>query len=49
MEINKPKIITPQEIQVLLSEFYQTNISAQKFDAVKQFFFKLPDVEEPKL
>ncbi len=43
------KTITANQIEQVLAVVYQTNISAQQFDALKQFFSKLPEVkEEPK-
>ena len=37
------KLISPEQIQTLLGIFYNTNISAKDFDAVKDFLSKLPD------
>lgn len=37
------KIIKQEEINALLQTIYQTNISAQAFDAIKQLFDKLPN------
>ncbi len=42
------KQITKQEIEAVLNTVYQTNISAQQFDALKQFFAKLPDISPKK-
>lgn len=43
------KKITTIEIEQVLNTVYSTNISAQTFDALKQFFIKLPEfVEETK-
>lgn len=37
--------ITKEQIEQVLSVVYQTNISAQAFDELKQFFMKLPQEE----
>ncbi len=39
------KKITTQQIEGLLQVIYQTNISAQTFDAVKKLLVELPAVE----
>lgn len=39
------KQITTSEIEQVLQTVYSTNISAQTFDALKQFFIKLPDIK----
>jgi len=40
------KTITQDQINTLLQAFYQTNISAKDFDAVKKFLAELPAVED---
>jgi hypothetical protein len=40
------KNITMQQIEALLQTIYQTNISAQTFDAVKKMLLSLPEVKE---
>ncbi len=40
------KQITTKEIEQVLGAVYLTNISAQQFDVLKQFFQKLPDVKK---
>ncbi len=42
------KKISQKEIDALLQTIYQTNISAQQFDAIKQFFLGLPTLEDVK-
>ncbi len=42
------KKIKIEEINAVLQAIYQTSISAAQFDALKELFSKLPDVEEPK-
>lgn len=39
------KQIKTEEINAVLQVIYQTNISAQQFDAVKKMFEDLPEVE----
>lgn len=38
------KTITQEQIGTVLQAIYQTNISAQSFDALKKFFNDLPAV-----
>jgi len=40
--------ITEEQINALLQTIYQTNISAQTFDAVKKLFAELPKDEVEK-
>ena len=40
------KKITEEQIKVLLQTIYQTNITAQNFDAVQKFFKDLPEIIE---
>ena len=40
------KTITHEQINALIQTIYQTNISAQSFDAIKKFLSELPDVKE---
>lgn len=42
------KIITKEQIEAVLQVVYNTNISAQQFDALKKLFIDLPDVKEEK-
>lgn len=37
------KIISQDQVQMLINTFYQTNITAKDFDLVKEFLSKLPD------
>lgn len=40
------KKISQEQIESVLKAVYSTNITAQNFDAIKDFLLKLPDVEE---
>lgn len=40
------KNITQEQINMVLNTVYQTNISAQAFDALKKFFIELPNEVE---
>jgi soluble cytochrome b562 len=40
------KQIKIEQINAILQAIYQTNISAQNFDAIKKMFTELPDVKE---
>lgn len=40
--------ITDAQIQVVLTTFYETNISAKSFDAVKKFMLELPKIKESR-
>ena len=42
------KQISTEQINGLLQVIYQTNISAQNFDAVKKMLVELPAVKETK-
>jgi hypothetical protein len=42
------KQIKIEQINAILQAVYQTNISAQNFDAIKKMFTELPDVKEDK-
>ena len=42
------KQITTEQINAVLQVIYQTNISAQQFDAVKKMFADLPVLEDKK-
>jgi len=42
------KNITNEQITAVLQAIYQTNISAQNFDAIKKLFAELP-AKEPKV
>lgn len=37
------KLISQEQINVILQAFYNTNVSAKAFDEIKDFFAKLPD------
>ena len=43
------KKITKEQIEAIMSVVYQTNISAQNYDAIKNLFAKLPEVAEEKV
>lgn len=40
--------ISKEQIEAILAVVYQTSISAQNFDSLKQLFAKLPSVVEEK-
>lgn len=42
------KKISTDQLNAILQVVYQTNISAQQFDAIKEMISKLEDVEEKK-
>ena len=42
------KQITKEQIEALLATVYQTNISAQTFDAIRKLLSELPEVKEKK-
>jgi anti-anti-sigma regulatory factor len=42
------KQIKIEQINAILQTIYQTNISAQNFDAIKKLFTELTDVKEDK-
>jgi len=42
------KQITAEQIEALLQVVYQTNISAQNFDAIKKLFVDLPEIKDEK-
>lgn len=41
------KIITQDQINVVLQTIYQTNISVSTFDAIKKLFSELPNENKP--
>jgi hypothetical protein len=42
------KQIKIEQIEAILATVYQTNISAQTFDALRKLLSELPEVIEPK-
>lgn len=40
------KIITEEQIKSLLQAIYQTNVTAQNFDAIAKLFNELPKLED---
>ena len=40
------KEITSEQVNAILQTIYQTNISAQTFDALKKLLLELPEVKE---
>lgn len=48
--MNKIRKIDDSQIETVLQTVYQTNISAQTFDALKKLLLELPEIEEdPKV
>ena len=45
--MTKSKIISIEQINAILQAIYQTNVSAQAFDAIKKMLSELPDTELP--
>ena len=39
---NKNKVISEEQIQAVLTEFYKANVGIQNFEALKKFFEELP-------
>jgi hypothetical protein len=43
------KLISTQQLESLLQVIYQTNISAQTYDAIKKMFTELKDEENKEI
>jgi len=43
------KIITKQQIEALIAEFYKLNAPVQNFEAVRKLLQELPDSPQPEV
>lgn len=43
------KIITSQQVEAIIAEFYKLNAPVQNFEAVRKLLLELPDSPQPEV